>query len=264
MNAFQIISPDQPTRVEQNGFRLPVMRGTMERRILVNFRCDPNVLEKVLPPPFRPRLVHGFGMAGICLIRLRNVRPAGLPAAMGFTSENAAHRIAVEWNENDTHYEGVFIPRRDSNSILNCLAGGRLFPGVHHEAVFKKWETDTRVKVEMNSNDKTTFIRVNARLADELPRTSVFKSLEEASNFFLGGMLGWSLCPTTGEFEGMELRCDSWHLQPLAVEHVESSLFDDASIFPKGAAEFDSAFLMRDIEHTWHDCGRLFVAKETV
>ena len=51
--------------------KLPVIRGVIDRRVLVNFRVDPLVLGAQLPPPFRPQLFKGFGIAGICLIRLR-------------------------------------------------------------------------------------------------------------------------------------------------------------------------------------------------
>ena len=77
--------------------RIPVIRGTIDRRILINYRVDPAVLTKMLPRPFRPKLVNGMGMAGVCLIRLKQVRPRLLPGFLGISSENAAHRIAVEW-----------------------------------------------------------------------------------------------------------------------------------------------------------------------
>src|SRR5258708_1017358 len=111
--------------------RLPTICGVIDRRILVNYRVDPNLLTAILPRPFRPQAIHGFGMAGICLIRLREVRPRGFPSWMGLASENAAHRIAVEWDDGDQLRHGVYVVRRDTNSRLNALAGGRIFPGVH-------------------------------------------------------------------------------------------------------------------------------------
>ena len=45
--------------------RIPVLRGVIDRRLLVNFRVDPDVLARVLPSPFRPMLANGMGMAGI-------------------------------------------------------------------------------------------------------------------------------------------------------------------------------------------------------
>jgi len=238
-------------------FQMPAVRGVIERRVLVNFRCDPGMLARILPAPFRPKLIRGWGMAGICLIRLGKIRPAFLPALAGPTSENAAHRIAVEWDENGATREGVFIPRRDTNSVLNQLVGGRIFPGVHHAANFRVRETGDRFNLEVRSDDGAAFVRVLARGADQLPGGSIFHSLTEASEFFRSGSLGWSARPARDEFDGLELRCDEWWMEPLAVERVESSFFADCEMFPPGSTEFDSAFLMRNLRHTWHARGRM-------
>jgi hypothetical protein len=201
-------------------------------------------------------------MAGICLIRLVGLRPVFMPAFGGLTSENAAHRIAVEWDDAGERREGVLIPRRDTNSMLNRIAGGRLFPGVHHAATFYIWETGTRYKLEMHSDDGRAFLRVLAHVAGELPAGSAFRSLTEASEFFRTGALGWSARSHAGEFDGLELCCDTWSMTPLAVEHVESSFFSDRDLLPLGSAIFDSAFLMRDLEHEWHARGRLLALQE--
>jgi Uncharacterized conserved protein (COG2071) len=119
--------------------RAPALAAVMERRILVNYRVDPDLLGSYLPAPFRPALVGGHGVAGICLIRLGRIRPAGLPAA-GLRSENAAHRVAVCWDGPDGPVTGVYIPRRDTSSRLAALAGGRLFPGYLHLARFRAHE----------------------------------------------------------------------------------------------------------------------------
>lgn len=248
------------SEIKSSVFRLPRIRGVIDRRMLVNFRCDPKALARVLPRPFRPKLMKGFGMAGICLIRLRNVRPAGIPAMFGLGSENAAHRIAVEWDDGDETREGVFIPRRDTNSPLNRLAGGRMFPGVHHSAEFQVRETDEKFELEMRGTDGE-FVHVRARVAAEFPTGSIFDSMENASAFFEAGGLGWSPARNCCEFEGLELFCPEWRMEPLQVEHVESSFFGNRDLFPPGAAEFDSAFLMRDIAHEWRSRGKMISAK---
>jgi hypothetical protein len=233
------------------------MRGVIDRRMLVNFRCKPAMLANLVPAPFRPKLVQGWGMAGVCLIRLKELRPRWLSTRLGFTSENAAHRIAVEWDENGARREGVFISRRDTNSKLNTLAGGRLFPGAHHFARFDVWESPNRFKLEMHSEDGEMRVRVAARVADEWPAGSVFSTLDEASAFFAAGSLGWSARNRASEFDGLELHSFEWLMEPLLVERIESSFFHNAAIFPTGAAEFDSALLMRGIQHEWHACGRM-------
>ena len=115
--------------------RLPVIRGMIKRRLLVNFRAAPKVVQDILPEPFHPKLHSGQAIVGVCLIRLERIRPAGLPGIIGFSSENAAHRIAAEWKDpKGLQKEGAFIPRRDTDALLNRLAGGRLFPGEHNAA----------------------------------------------------------------------------------------------------------------------------------
>jgi Uncharacterized conserved protein (COG2071) len=237
--------------------QIPVIRGVIDRRILVNFRADAAVLARLLPAPFRPKLVGGAGVAGVCLIRLRDIRPRFLPSFLGISSENAAHRIAVEWDQDGEINEGVFIPRRDTSSRLNTLAGGRLFPGVHHHAEFRVQEHDDRYRVELDSDDRQTHLLVEGRVADRFPPASVFESLKEASDFFERGSLGYSVTARPGQFDGLELRSFNWQVRPLAVGRVESSFFEDRALFPPGSVEFDCALLMRGIEHEWHGRGRL-------
>ena len=238
-----------------SAFRLNAVQGIIDRRILVNFRCDPKPLGRLLPAPFRPGLVRGFGIAGVCLIRLRDIRPTGLPSWLGVASENAAHRVAVEWDENGEVKEGVFIPRRDSDSILNAIAGDRLFPGHHHRATFRVVETDQAFNVEMKSADGSVSLDVSAVVAERPSAGSVFETLEDASDFFQRGALGWSTRRDQRGFDGLKLSCTEWHMVPLAVERVQSSFFSNIANFPPGAAEFDSAFLMRSVPHEWHARG---------
>ncbi len=246
---------------------IPTLEGTIDRRLLVNYRVDPTHLQRLLPAPFRPKLIHGLGIGGICLIRLKQMRPRGLPAPLGFSSENAAHRIAVEWEEQGEHREGVYIPRRDTASQFNTLVGGRLFPGLHHHARFEVAETDETFSVQMASDDGEIRVTVEARLAAALPERSIFASMEEASAFFEEGSLGYSVTNQPGKLDGLQLRCQNWKVEPLQVTKAESSFFDDHERFPAGSAELDCALLMRAIRHEWYPRGPLSsedLAKDTL
>lgn len=232
--------------------RIPVIQGVIDRRILANYRVDAAVLARLLPPPFRPKLIHGYGVAGICLIRIKQLRPKVLPLPVGLGSENAAHRIAVEWDSNGRRLDGVFIPRRDTNSCLNTLSGGRIFPGEHHRARFRVREADDEYSIALDSADGQVHVSICGRVSDRLPAASLFTSIDEASQFFEQGSLGYSATSDPARHDGLELRCKRWQVTPLEVTHVESSFFDDAARFPPGSAVFDCALLMRGIEHEWH------------
>jgi len=118
--ALQALATITPTIM-----KIPTIYGIIERRILVNFTVDPDIIRRIIPQPFRPKIYKDKAIVGICLIRLKQIRPKGLPIFMGISSENGAHRIAVEWTEHGETLEGVFVPRRDTSSFLNTIAGGR-------------------------------------------------------------------------------------------------------------------------------------------
>ena len=232
--------------------RIPTIRGLIDRRMLVNFRVDPDVLSRVCPSPFRPQTVNGFGIAGICLIRLKHIRPKRLPSFLGISSENAAHRIAVEWDANGVKQTGVYIPRRDTSSFLNAFAGSRIFPGVHNRARFDVRETENEYHIAMDSIDGSAHVAVDGRTTDDLPGDSVFATVAKCSQFFEAGSLGYSPANSNAQFDGLELRTFNWHVQPLAVTNVQSSFFDDRDAFPDGSVTFDNAILMRCVDHEWH------------
>ncbi len=231
--------------------RIPAIRGVIDRRILANYRIDPAYMAAALPPPFRPKITNGYAIGGICLIRLVGIRPKLFPLPWGIRSENAAHRIAVEWDVDGKPVEGVYIPRRDSDSRINALVGGRIFPGVHHHAQFTIAERDPSYAVSMTSNDGSAHVYVSGRIAS-LPDSSTFGSLAAASDFFERGSLGYSDTRTAGRYDGLELRCPEWQVEALDVDTVESSYFEDQARFPAGTVEFDCALLMRNIAHEWH------------
>lgn len=231
--------------------RFPTIRGVIDRRLLVNYRVDPATIERILPPPFRPKLYGGYAIAGICLIRLKQIRPKFFPLPIGIGSENAAHRIAVEWDDDGRVREGVFIPRRDTSSRINACVGGRLFPGEHHHAAFAVSESADRISVSLTSDDGRTHCAVRGRVATQLPPTSVFAKLDDASQFFESGSLGYSVTSNAGRYDGLEMHCDVWKVEPFEVEAVESSYFADANLFPAGTVTFDSALIMRNIDHEW-------------
>jgi hypothetical protein len=233
--------------------KLPTIEGVIRRRILVNFRIEPEVIQKQLPSRFRPKLHEEKAIAGICLIRLEHIRPKGLPSLFGFSSENAAHRIAVKWEDDDgTTKEGVFIPRRDTDSRLNALAGGHLFPGEHHYAQFEVTDSHDSVSLKMRSEDGLVDLSVSGLASSTLPAASGFESVEHASRFFEPGSMGFSVTNDPTRLDGLSLKTKTWKIAPLDVAEVHSSYFSDLSKFPSGSVHFDCALIMRDIEHEWH------------
>lgn len=229
--------------------KIPTIHGVIDRRILVNYTADVEVVRQIIPTLFRSKLYEGKAIVGICLIRLKGIKPKGLPDFVGVSSENAAHRIAVEWDEDGQVKEGVYVPRRDTSLRLNSVIGGRLFPGKHYLAKFNVVETNANYHIDIVSSDNTT-LTVDAHEVNNFNNNSIFKTLDNASAFFEKGAIGYS--PNKDNFEGLELRAYTWEVRPLNVSNVQSSFFEDENVFPKGSIQFDNALLMTKIEHEWH------------
>jgi uncharacterized protein YqjF (DUF2071 family) len=237
--------------------RVPTVQGVVERRLLINYRLDPDLAATMIPAPFEPQLVNGWAVVGICLIRLGHMRPRGVPAGLGLTSENAAHRFAVQWHDETGLRTGVYIPKRHSASFVNVAVGDRLFPGRHERADFKTIESADTIEVAFSACDSSCFVDAAVEIRDELFDSELFASITEASNFFRTGAAGFSPTRRSNQLDGVELRTTTWHTEAADIHHVRSSFFDDRSVFPAGSIHLDSALVMRDLTVEWHSLGSL-------
>ena len=243
--------------------RAPSMVGVVERRLLVNYRADPDVTARLIPAPLRAQQVNGSAVVGICLIRLGRLRPPHVPGALGLRSENAAHRVAVEWDTPDGLATGVYIPRRDSGSLINVAVGGRLFPGRHHRARFDTRETPEDLRVGFASADGTAAARVHVRTTDQWTGSRLFATVDEASTFFRQGAIGYSATEGGHCLDGLELRSDAWRVEPVEILAAESTFFADPALFPAGSVTLDCALLMRDVPVTWRPRSPMPIVKTT-
>lgn len=145
------------------------------------------------------------------------------------------------------------MPRRDTDSRVNALAGGRVFPGVQHLSRFTASDRGGRVSIRVDADDsEVPLVDMQVSEADRFPPESIFGTLDESSQFFESGCVGYSARPGSGVLDGMKLEVTDWRVSPLNVDFVRSAYFDDQAVFPPESIKFDHALLMRDILHEWH------------
>jgi hypothetical protein len=108
------------------------------------------------------------------------------------------------------------------------------------------------IELAMRSTDGAVSVRVLGREADGLPVSSCFNSLQQASAFFEGGILGYSAARDYLRSDGVFLRTEKWSVRALDISDLQSSYFEDTNLFPAGTVQFDHALVMRDIVHEWH------------
>ncbi|MFJ6534013.1 DUF2071 domain-containing protein [Microbacterium sp. NPDC091662] len=221
------------------------LRGRMRRRLLLTYRVDPAVAAEFIPAPFRPQLVDGSAVGGVCLIALTELRPGWVRPRWGITTENAAHRFAVEWDEDEQTRTGVYVIERHSSDLVPVIGGGRFFPGMQRRARFEIEETDSRFHVGMQASDAS--VSVDVEVSEEWEST-LFPTVDDASQFYRDGAIGWSPRRDGKGAEAVELSATRWVVDAARVNEVTSSFFDG---LPRGAARIDSVLVMRDLPVTW-------------
>ena len=230
--------------------RLP-LGAHLARRLLVNYRVDPAALDALLPNPLRPRLVGGWAVGGIGVIALAGDGGPETSTAPGVRTENATHRIAVEWDCADGRTQaGVYVARRDTDSIINALTGGRIFPGLHHRACFHVAERERALRVHFASLDGEVAAGVTVRRGAFVPST-LFATLDDALALCGLGSPAYSITRDPLRLDGVALVCENAWLEPVEVLDLSSTFFEDPVLFPTGTAYFDSAFLIRDVVVEW-------------
>jgi hypothetical protein len=231
---------------------LPLIQGVIARRMLLNFRADPDVVQRLLPAPLEVDIQHGHAMVGVCLVRMEKLRPQGVPGAFGLSSENMAHRVAIRYPGSDGMRSGVFIWSRETDQRWVELLGGRLFPGVHRHARFQVTDSSDHLAMDVTSDDSKTDVHFSARVSGEWRPTPSFGTFDEVSEFFRKGDCGFSCSLRGDELEGLQLKMLKWDMVPMEIESQHSAFFSDVKRFPAGSIEFDCGLLMRGLPHEWH------------
>lgn len=230
--------------------RPPDLVGRIERRILLDHAVDPDVAERHLAAGLAPRLLDGRAVVGVCLIRLAEVRPVGVPAGLGRSIEAAAHRISVVGPGEEP---GVFVPRRDTPSWAAALAGGRLWPGVHGRARVTVASTTRSLGIEVACRDGAAVSvavdrnELRGAALDDPDATSAFHAVERTA---------WSP-GRDGRLETAVLDCSPWAARPVGVIAAASTWLDDPDVFPPGSVRLAGALLMEDVAMRW-SAGRRF------
>lgn len=226
-------------------------RSTIDRRIVVFFRVDPQAAAGALPPGSAAREIKGCGLAGIAIARRRSVPSTWLPDRFS-TFHQAVHFVLAARTPTPRGGSGAVVARSDTSSRLLVWMGEHgLIRLRQQHARFRVVETREAIELVGDSDDRRMHLALKGRVTRWLPRQSVFGSVAQAHDFVRLDLEDLGLIgPETGS-GGAGRGARRSRLQPLALERVEASWFDDSPLATAGALEFDSAFWVRDDELAW-------------
>ncbi|HTN79565.1 MAG TPA: hypothetical protein VMK16_07820 [Acidimicrobiales bacterium] len=226
------------------GVRTPVLQATLERRLLLTYRLDPDAVADLVPGPFWLHMVGGFAVGSITLDHVTALRPRGLPAAAGFTSQNAAHRIAVEWDQHGRKAAGTFVLSRHTSARRIAVAGDRLFPGLRMRADFDVDDRGPNVSVGFRGSDGSA-VDAEVVVDDDVGRSELFSAPQEGWRLAVRGAMTASLRRKAGELDWIDEHARGGRVRAASIERVTSSLFSAALGTP------DSAIVARDVMIEW-------------
>jgi Uncharacterized conserved protein (COG2071) len=221
------------------------VEGTLRRRLLINAVVDPDEAAARLPAGLRPHVTDVGTVVGCCLLDVVRLRPVGLPPVAGIGMRAAAHRISAEWDDSSGQtIVGVYVPTRMTDARTAVLAGGRLFPGVHHPARVAVRETQGTLtwSVAARSADDPSSVRVAARPA---PRSTGVECSEPVGGTCLTAVVG--LSPgRSGGLEAVRMEPDRRTARRVEIDDLDSTFL--AGFATAAAAP---AYLMEDVAVRW-------------
>lgn len=221
------------------------------------YRVQPERTAIALPDGLQLRaLDNGFAVGGIALVRRSPVSSSLLPLRL-VTSKNVLHFLSVERMRRDHLQTGAIVMRYDTSSRWNAWVGrGWHWGRRHHHARVEICDSTESIRVRCDSDDHAMHLAFCARPRRDASRASVFQAKDRLLQMLQHDLRGVLPLRNRGSRTAGRRLCQS-QLIPLRIEQLESSLFDDADHFADGAAEFDSAYWLRDDEVVWSGSGSL-------
>ncbi|MDP5170606.1 MAG: DUF2071 domain-containing protein [Bacteroidia bacterium] len=231
--------------------RLTQATGILEDMVLLNFRTDAEVLRRLLPQPFEPRLVDGFGLVGILLFRMRDLEcetTMGLPSP---PSEHVLYRIAVSWQQGARTHHGMYILRHEVNAKLPIQQRRRgLFPvaGRPVRWIRRPWAGSFEWTIKTKNRLR---LKVGGKFSKKFPGESVFESLDNASDFFARERSVVAPRYQKSIFTSTHFLPLHWSIKPLHIHTLQTDFSQLENLFPKGMIFFDSGLIWPQMPCRW-------------
>ena len=160
------------------------METIFQNCYLVNYAMEPSLLQSLLPYPIQPNIYNGEAFLSVVVSELEDMRPTFIPKGLGFNFNQIVYRAIVTCNNE----RGVHFLRSDANNKVMCLTGN-LFSFFHFNyARIESTLNDGHHRINVLTKNKEADIVANYDLCKankEMPKYSVFSSLEDAKEFFV-------------------------------------------------------------------------------
>jgi uncharacterized protein YqjF (DUF2071 family) len=217
------------------------MVGELHEVLLVNFSLPEGLLRERIPAPLVLDLLGGRAVISMVSVKLRWMRPSGLPKLLGFHYHHVAYRVVV----NGPKERGIYFLRSFADKRFIVAFGNALSEYQFERAGITYEERDGQMSLGVTARDPAR-TAISARLSTErgeLPRGSSFPDLSAAKEF-TGPLTRAFSVSKKGAVTKVEIAREAWPIQPLTLESFANSEFPEAKP--------EAAFCVREpIHYRW-------------
>ncbi|HEY0158706.1 MAG TPA: hypothetical protein VGF28_15590 [Thermoanaerobaculia bacterium] len=224
---------------------IPAVRAVLAERYILNFRMRPDAMRRFLPVPWlEPAEVGGYAVASFCMLDLRNITVAPLPALAGLSSLSCAPRYAVTDTSSGAAKPAVFVTERYTNSSLGSwfTSLGFSAPHPHVDAAIVR-EGDA-VRLSVADRDRQLF---SARVTAGETRDSIFTA-KSFADFIAQGVSSYGLSIHGNRLTRVDLHKNDGTYEPLEALHFSGPVVEE---WVNAGAVLDSAFRTSDGQYEW-------------
>jgi hypothetical protein len=199
------------------------MAGQIDRCWLFTYRVPSAEVERLLPPPLELVTRGPWAFINIVVSHLRQMRPKGLPAAVGIGYWHVAYRLYAKARS----VEGLYFLRSDADSPLMVAAGNLLTDFKFHLAAISV--EDKRILVRSPGADVDVLLGGDAKL----PADSAFGSLEEADQFLKYKPAGLTVASGKAHALKIDRVEDAWRSRLVGAESARFDFLDSFDAHPE-------------------------------
>ncbi len=225
------------------------METVFQNCCLVNFGMEPSLLQSLLPHPIQPDVYNGEAFLSVVVSELKDMRPTIIPKGLGFNFNQIVYRAIVACNNE----RGVHFLRSDANNRFMCLTGNLFsFFNFNYAGINYSLE-DSQHSISVSTNDKEADIIANydlSKATKEMPKYSVFSSLDEAKSYFVELYVAFSAMRNFST--AVRIQRTNWDLSVVHDKNAVYSFMDGSKMFPKGSTRLDSVFYVKNLFYHWY------------
>jgi hypothetical protein len=230
------------------------VRAFFRYSLVLTFAYPEEILRPLLPPGLTLDSYEGCGFLAIALVQTENLRPAGLPAALGRDFFLSGYRIFSRFREpGGRKLRGLRILRSDADSRWMVWSGNLLTHYHYRKCRVESARTPEELAIHIVTPKAEADLSVRARIAvpaETPPAGSPFPDLKVARRFAGPLPFTFDYEPESDRMVLIEGVREDWNPKPVSIVEVHSSYLAQppfAAVPPRLA----NAFFLESISYRW-------------